>query len=74
MYICLCNGVTDKQIRREVENGAHSFEEIQAKLEAATGCGMCKEATIAVINEVLHQQRPHNTNVVELWPQRKHNL
>ncbi len=43
MYICLCNGITDKAIVEAVENGITTFEALQAHLGVATGCGSCAE-------------------------------
>ncbi|MHC5226369.1 bacterioferritin-associated ferredoxin [Ignatzschineria sp. LJL83] len=43
MYICLCNGITDKDIVEAVENGVADFETLQAKLGVATGCGSCAD-------------------------------
>lgn len=41
MYVCLCKGVTDSQIRDAVNGGAESFREVKNQLGAATGCGKC---------------------------------
>ncbi|VUD52544.1 Bacterioferritin-associated ferredoxin [Thalassocella blandensis] len=41
MYVCLCKGVTDSQIREAVNGGAESFREVKNQLGAATGCGRC---------------------------------
>ena len=68
MYICLCRGVTEKQIRQEVRLGSTTFEDIQDKLEVSVCCGMCKEAAINVINETLQEQGASNHKVVDLWP------
>ncbi len=43
MYVCVCKGVTDKQIKREMEAGAGTFTEIQERLEVATCCGQCRD-------------------------------
>jgi bacterioferritin-associated ferredoxin len=41
MWICLCKGVNDRQIRAAINAGARSPEEIAARCRAATGCGGC---------------------------------
>lgn len=43
MYICLCNGITDKAIVEAVENGITTFEALQMHLGVATGCGSCAD-------------------------------
>lgn len=40
MYVCLCKGVTDSQIRSAAENGA-SIREIRDQLGVMTECGKC---------------------------------
>lgn len=41
MYVCVCKGVTDHQIRRAVDNGARSFRDVQAATGCSTQCGKC---------------------------------
>jgi bacterioferritin-associated ferredoxin len=55
MYICICHGVTDRQIRRAVEQGASSLGEVQLQLPVGGCCGRCEDSARAVIGE--HQSR-----------------
>lgn len=41
MYVCICNGVTDRQIRDAVCRGARRLEDLSRELGVATGCGSC---------------------------------
>ena len=41
MYVCLCKGITDTQIRAAVEDGAVSLREVRAALGVASQCGKC---------------------------------
>jgi bacterioferritin-associated ferredoxin len=41
MYICLCNAVTDHDIRREAADGVRSFAELQARTGCSDCCGYC---------------------------------
>ncbi|WP_374356023.1 bacterioferritin-associated ferredoxin [Chitinimonas sp.] len=41
MYVCICNAVTDKQIRRAVHNGCDSMRELRMELGVASCCGKC---------------------------------
>ena len=43
MYVCVCRGVTNGDIRRSVENGCESFDELQAETGCAMQCGTCKQ-------------------------------
>ena len=42
MYVCLCHGFTDRQVRSIIEEGgAASAAEIYRKLECRPRCGKC---------------------------------
>jgi bacterioferritin-associated ferredoxin len=41
MYVCICNAVTDKQIRLAVNNGCQSMRELRMELGVAGCCGKC---------------------------------
>jgi bacterioferritin-associated ferredoxin len=51
MYICVCNAITDREIRQCVELGARSLEELQEALGAATCCGRCTQAVEEILQE-----------------------
>lgn len=44
MYVCLCTGVTDHEIRELSQKGARSIEEIGQCSGAGTKCGSCRGA------------------------------
>ena len=44
MYICICNAVTDREIRAAHEMGAETPEAIAECLGAGACCGRCREA------------------------------
>jgi bacterioferritin-associated ferredoxin len=41
MYVCICKGITDTQIRAAVEDGASSLREVHSALGVASQCGKC---------------------------------
>ncbi len=51
MYICICNAITDRQIRAAVAGGASSFSEVSMQLGVGAGCGCCREAAQQVIRD-----------------------
>jgi bacterioferritin-associated ferredoxin len=53
MYVCICNAITDKQIRKAAKAGATDLWSLQAELGVASGCGSCKQ----VASEILHEAR-----------------
>ena len=59
MYVCICNGITDKQIRRAASAGANSLWDLQSKLGVAAGCGSCQDHAKSILAE------HHGTSVFE---------
>ncbi|HYQ73046.1 MAG TPA: (2Fe-2S)-binding protein [Gammaproteobacteria bacterium] len=51
MYVCICNKVTDSDIRRELDNGACSLACLQKRLKVASCCGRCKECAKRLLHE-----------------------
>lgn len=43
MYVCLCNGITDRQIKATVAAGATSLADLQNQLGVANCCGCCAQ-------------------------------
>lgn len=41
MYVCLCNGITDTQIKAAINEGHTTVKAIKNNLGAATQCGRC---------------------------------
>lgn len=66
MYICICRGVTDREITAAVGNGLRSVTELAQCLGVGTGCGRCLESvgtllspcTAATAAESCERSRP----------------
>ncbi|MFP5073507.1 (2Fe-2S)-binding protein [Neisseria sp. WLZKY-1] len=43
MFVCICNAVTDHQIKETVAAGASTLGDLQAQLGVATCCGCCTD-------------------------------
>jgi bacterioferritin-associated ferredoxin len=43
MYICICNAITERQVRAAVDAGAETLSDLQFELGVATCCGCCAE-------------------------------
>ena len=52
MYICLCNGVTDRTIRESVRSGVSTLQELTAK----TGCGSCCGSCLPMAQEIIERE------------------
>lgn len=53
MLVCHCRGVTDRQIRRLVKDGACSTREIARATGAGMRCGGCRSNVTRVVNEAM---------------------
>ena len=53
MYVCVCNAVTDGEIRAAVEKGATSLTEVQCALPVGMCCGRCEDVARNVVDEYL---------------------
>jgi bacterioferritin-associated ferredoxin len=53
MYICLCNAVTDHDIRREAADGVRSFAELQARTGCSDCCGCCEQEARATLDQAV---------------------
>ena len=43
MYVCICNGVTDHQIREAAHSGVASVSELTMRTGCGATCGSCLE-------------------------------
>ena len=55
MYVCICQAVTDKQIRRAAANGADNLYELREALGVGSGCGSCADHAQEILQE--HQSQ-----------------
>jgi bacterioferritin-associated ferredoxin len=53
MYVCLCNGVTDTEIRTAVEAGAASAEAVMLATRAGARCGSCRAEVAQIVSATL---------------------
>ncbi|AQA18000.1 (2Fe-2S)-binding protein [Halioglobus japonicus] len=54
MYVCLCKGITDTQIRAAVQDGASSLREVNRNLGVASQCGKCGIMAKEIVQESLN--------------------
>lgn len=53
MYVCLCKGITDHQIKQAVVDGASNLRDVRKRLGVMTQCGKCGHDTKQIIEDVL---------------------
>lgn len=56
MYVCLCNGVTDTQIKSAVAEGCDSLRDLRRTLNVATQCAKCARHARQVLKEARQVQ------------------
>ncbi|WP_027859006.1 (2Fe-2S)-binding protein [Marinobacterium jannaschii] len=49
MYICICNDVTDRQVREALDQGARSMRDLNKELNVGSKCGKCVSAARQVM-------------------------
>ena len=54
MYVCICNAITERQIRNAAKAGVHDLWGLQAKLGVASNCGSCTETASKILREHRH--------------------
>jgi bacterioferritin-associated ferredoxin len=62
LYVCICNGITDHDIRAAAEAGCGSLSELTMRTGVGACCGTCMETAGAL----LEAYRPAAAGVVAL--------
>ena len=57
MYVCICNGVTDRQIREAADAGCDSVSEMTMRTGAGASCGSC----LGLVAELIDEARARRT-------------
>jgi bacterioferritin-associated ferredoxin len=52
MYVCICNPVTDTQVRNCARRGMCTLSDLQMQLGVALQCGTCASTALAIVEEV----------------------
>ncbi|QEI04533.1 bacterioferritin [Pigmentiphaga aceris] len=74
MFVCVCNAVTETQVRQCVANGAKTLGDLQFELGVASCCGCCAataESYLAGAN--VHEVETHDAAVAVLSAVREAN-
>jgi bacterioferritin-associated ferredoxin len=52
MYVCLCNGVTEREIRQTAAGGCRTMAELTMRTGCGAGCGSCVCMATEILEEV----------------------
>ena len=65
MYVCCCNGITDRQIKQSVEtNEIQTLRELNNKFGMGKQCGKCVKEVRQIFNESLAEQKRTNSKLI----------
>ena len=56
MYVCVCNAVTDSDIRSAVDDGVRNLKQLKRATGCASTCGCCKDEAIGVLRHALAEK------------------
>jgi len=56
MYVCICRGITDKQLIKSIDEGANTMKELSAKHGIGSQCGKCCQCAKKILNQTLIKQ------------------
>ena len=49
MFVCICHGITDTQIREAAENGCKTVSELTMRTGAGSTCGTCADMAADIL-------------------------
>jgi bacterioferritin-associated ferredoxin len=58
MYVCICHGVTEKDIQKAAKRGANNIHDLKSMTGCGTGCGSCVELAAEVLQAHHSQATP----------------
>ncbi|MBO1359254.1 (2Fe-2S)-binding protein [Acetobacter sacchari] len=64
MFICSCNGLTDKDVQAAVVAGATRPTEIYAAKKCRAQCGNCVPGVVCLLRQALQEQRARLADAV----------
>ena len=57
MYVCVCNSVTDSDIRKAVDNGVHNMRQLKRATSCGDTCGKCENMAVEVLQQAIFEKR-----------------
>lgn len=61
MYVCICKGITDTDIRNAVADGANDMRSVRNQLGVSTQCGQCSCQAKSVFREAVAELNNNNS-------------
>jgi bacterioferritin-associated ferredoxin len=57
MYVCICQSVTDSDIRAAVDSGVRNLRQLKAETGCGTGCGTCAQVVRRELADALVEKK-----------------
>lgn len=57
MYVCICNVVSDSDIRQAVEDGVRNMRQLRQRTGCSSTCGCCEDMAVEVLQQALTEKR-----------------
>lgn len=61
MIVCLCEGVSDREIKSAAKSGARSLKQVTRSCGAGGGCGACHRQIEEIVDQCSAERRPSLT-------------
>jgi bacterioferritin-associated ferredoxin len=56
MYVCVCNAVTEGDIKKAVKDGANCLQHLETKLGVSNQCGSCRGDAASCLERSLEKE------------------
>jgi len=53
LYVCLCHGITDSEIRDAADSGCAGMSELMMRTGCGSSCGSCIETATGILSEAV---------------------
>jgi bacterioferritin-associated ferredoxin len=70
VYVCLCQAVSDRKVRKAIARGASTVEEVGRACGAGTGCGGCHPEIEALLRAATPDHDPAGEDLVSTLSRR----
>ena len=57
MYVCICNAVTDSEIRNAVDDGVRNLKQLSRLNGCGVTCGSCQDMAADLIKQTIAEKR-----------------
>ena len=68
MYVCICNAVTDSDIRRAAQDGVRNLRQLRQATGCSSTCGSCEDMADQILQQALTDARYARNLLTNLQP------